>query len=392
MILRKGYIDKLKKFQDTQLIKVITGIRRCGKSTLLDQFSHYLQDAGVDDAQIISINFEDLRYENLLNYQDLYAHISGRLVEGKKTYIFLDEIQRVDQFEKAVDSLFIKPGVDLYITGSNAFLLSGELSTLLSGRYVEINILPLSFKEYHELVGGDERDTFTQFLSEGGFPYAATIKDDMARLDYLRGIYSTVLLKDLVERRKIADATLLERVIRFLFDNTGFTVSPKRISDSLTSAGRKTSHITIENYLAALADAYMLYKVSRYDVRGRQHLKTLEKYYLVDQGFRLLMVGKMRDYGFILENIVYLELLRRDYQIFVGKVGDAEIDFIAIKGNEKAYFQVTYLLASEETIRREFTPLEAVRDNYPKYILSMDDFDMSRKGIIHRNIRKWLME
>lgn len=394
MVNRKEYLEKLKKLKDKQIIKVVTGVRRCGKSTLLKQFRDYLMnECGVTQEQIIFINFEDLAYEHLLDYKVLYQYITERLCENKKNYIFLDEIQAVSNFQKTVDSLFIKDNVDLYITGSNAYLLSGELATLLSGRYVEISILPLSFAEYYELVGGNKRDAWQNYFKCGGFPYAASLEEDDIRTDYLRGIYHTVLLKDIVARKKVQDVMLLESVVKFLFDNIGNIVSSKKISDSLVSNGRKTTSATIENYIEALTESFILYKTNRYDVKGKQHLKSLEKYYLVDVGLRRLLLGdKNADIGHILENIVYLELIRRGYKVAIGKIGDLEIDFIAEYNGEKIYYQVAASVLSPETFSREIAPLQKVTDNYPKFIISMDEISINEDGIKQINIIDFLMQ
>ena len=394
MVNRKEYLEKLKKLKDKQMIKVVTGVRRCGKSTLLKQFRDYLMnECGVTQEQIIFINFEDLAYEHLLDYKALYQYITERLCENKKNYIFLDEIQAVSNFQKTVDSLFIKDNVDLYITGSNAYLLSGELATLLSGRYVEISILPLSFAEYYELVGGNKRDAWQNYFKCGGFPYAASLEEDDIRTDYLRGIYHTVLLKDIVARKKVQDVMLLESVVKFLFDNIGNIVSSKKISDSLVSNGRKTTSATIENYIEALTESFILYKTNRYDVKGKQHLKSLEKYYLVDVGLRRLLLGdRNADIGHILENIVYLELIRRGYKVAIGKIGDLEIDFIAEYNGEKIYYQVAASVLSPETFSREIAPLQKVTDNYPKFIISMDEISINEDGIKQINIIDFLMQ
>ena len=394
MVNRKEYLEKLKKLKDKQIIKVVTGVRRCGKSTLLKQFRDYLMnECGVTQEQIIFINFEDLAYEHLLDYKALYQYITERLCENKKNYIFLDEIQAVSNFQKTVDSLFIKDNVDLYITGSNAHLLSGELATLLSGRYVEISILPLSFAEYYELVGGNKRDAWQNYFKCGGFPYAANLEEDDIRTDYLSGIYHTVLLKDIVARKKVQDVMLLESVVKFLFDNIGNIVSSKKISDSLVSNGRKTTSATIENYIEALTESFILYKTNRYDVKGKQYLKSLEKYYLVDVGLRRLLLGdKNADIGHILENIVYLELIRRGYKVAIGKIGDLEIDFIAEYNGEKIYYQVAASVLSPETFAREITPLQKVTDNYPKFIISMDEISINEDGIKQINIIDFLMQ
>ena len=394
MVKRKQYLEKLKKLKDKQIIKVVTGVRRCGKSTLLKQFrDHLMNECGVTKEQITFINFEDLAYEHLLDYKALYQYITEHLCENKKNYIFLDEIQAVGNFQKTVDSLFIKDNVDLYITGSNAHLLSGELATLLSGRYVEISILPLSFAEYYELVGGNKRDAWQNYFKCGGFPYAANLEEDDIRTDYLRGIYHTVLLKDIVARKKVQDVMLLESVVKFLFDNIGNIVSSKKISDSLVSNGRKTTSATIENYIEALTESFILYKTNRYDVKGKQHLKSLEKYYLVDVGLRRLILGdKNADIGHILENIVYLELIRRGYKVAIGKIGDLEIDFIAEYNGEKIYYQVAASVLSPETFSREIAPLQKVTDNYPKFIISMDEISINEDGIKQINIIDFLMQ
>lgn len=393
IVERKQYIEKLKKMKDKEIIKVITGIRRCGKSTLLMMFRSYLKECGVANKQIISINFEDIAYEHLLDYRKLHDYVLNLIIPGEMTYIFLDEVQNVPQFQKAVDSLFIKNNVDLYITGSNAQMLSGELATLLSGRYIEINMLPLSFSEYYEMVGGDKRDAWSNYFTNGGFPYSATIEEDDIRRDYLTGIYNTVLLKDVVARKRISDIPLLESVVKFLFDNIGNIVSSKKIADSLTSYGRKTTSATVENYIEALTSAFILYKASRYDIKGKQHLKSLEKYYLVDIGLRRMLLGdKNADIGHILENIVYLELIKRGYSVNIGKVDDKEIDFIAMIGGDKIYYQVSASILDPATFEREIAPLKKVPDNYPKFILSMDNFPIDDEGIKQINIIDFLLE
>lgn len=392
MVPRKQYMEKLKKMKDKNIIKVITGIRRCGKSTLLSMFSAYLKECGTADNQIISVNFEDVANEHLLDYRKLHEYVTAQLVPGKMTYVFLDEVQNVPQFQKAVDSLFIKDDVDVYITGSNAQMLSGELATLLSGRYIEISMLPLSFAEYYELVGGEKRDVWNSYFKNGGFPYTAFIEDEDIRRDYLMGIYHTVLLKDVVARKRISDIPLLESVIKFIFDNIGNIVSSKKIADSLTSYGRKTTSVTVENYIEALTGAFILYKANRYDVKGKQHLKSLEKYYLVDLGLRRMLLGdKNADIGHILENIVYLELLRRGYTVDIGKVDDKEIDFIATIGGDKVYFQVSATILDPATFEREIAPLKKVADHYPKFIISMDELPMDEDGIKQVNIIDFLL-
>lgn len=392
MVERKVYLDKLKKLKDKQIIKVITGVRRCGKSTLLMQFKEFLLESGVDESQIISINFEEVENEYLLDYHILYKHVSDRLSPGKMTYVFLDEVQAVPHFQKAVDSLFIKSNVDVYITGSNAYMLSGELATLLSGRYIEVSMLPLSFSEFYELVGGGKREAWNQYFRDGGFPYTAFIEDREIKKDYLSGIYHTVLLKDIVARKRISDVALLESIVRFLFDNIGNMVSPKKISDSLTSYGRKTSSVTVENYIKSLVESFVLYRADRYDVKGKQYLKSLEKYYLVDVGLRRLLLGdKHSDIGHILENIVYLELLRRGYKVSVGKVGELEIDFVAESAGDRVYYQVAASVLDEGTFQKEMAPLKKIKDHYPKYIISMDEIPMGEDGIKQLNVVDFLL-
>ena len=393
MVERQEYMQKLIQWKDRQVIKVVTGVRRCGKSTLLLMFREFLEKNGVDSKKCISINFEDLRYEELKDYHKLYVYIMEHVTEEGRYYIFLDEIQLVPDFQKAVDSLYLHENVDLYLTGSNAAMLSGELATMLSGRYVEIRMLPLSFREYYELVGGDRKEAFNAYYRKGGFPYAALLREDAVRRDYLMGIYNTVLLKDIVERKRIADVPLLEGIIRFLADNIGNVVSVKKISDSLTSDGRKTTAMTVDGYVQALKDAFILYEANRYDVKGKQYLRSLEKYYLVDIGLRSLLLGeRVRDVGRILENIVYLELLRRGYRVSVGKVDTLEVDFVAESGDERIYYQVSASVLDPATYDREFRPLKRIHDNYPKYVLSMDDLPMGEDGIRQMNIIDFLLE
>lgn len=393
MVQRKQYLDKLIKTKDKQIIKVVTGVRRCGKSTLLLQFQNYLKTCGVDNSQIIAINFEDMNYSHLLDAAALHSHVTQMLVPGKMTYLFLDEIQNVPDFQKAVDSLFIRENIDIYITGSNAYMLSGELATLLSGRYIEIQMLPLSFAEYYELAGGDRRDAWNNYFHNGGFPYTVQLEDNQIRSDYVSGIYNTVLLKDIVARKKVQDIFLLESVIRFLFDNVGNIVSSKKIADSLTSFGRKTTPVTVENYINALMDSFIIYKATRYDIKGKQHLKSLEKYYLVDVGLRRLLLGdKNTDIGHILENIIYLELLRRGYTVNIGKAGNLEIDFVAQSGGDRIYYQVAASVLDPDTFAREVAPLQKISDHYPKFILSLDEISMGQDGIKQLNIVDFLLQ
>lgn len=393
MIARKQYLNRLIALRDTKVIKVVTGVRRSGKSTLLELYREYLLSQGVPEKNIISVSFELLENQPLLDYHKLHQYILDRLVPDAMNYVFLDEIQEVPDFQKAVDSLFVRKNVDLYITGSNARMLSGELSTLLSGRYIEIQVLPFSFAEYYSLIGGDRRTTFAAYLQNGGLPYAAQLQDSVVRREYLEGIFNTVLLKDVVQRKDISDVTLLRSVIRFLFDNVGNIVSVKKIADSLTSYGRSSTAVTVGGYVEALMEAFILYKAERYDVRGKQLLKSLEKYYLVDLGFRQVLFGENRsNIGFALENVVYLELLRRGYHVMIGKVSETEVDFIAERGEERIYYQVAASVLDPATFAREIAPLKKIKDNYPKYILTLDDFPMQEHGIPTVNVIDFLLK
>ena len=396
MIARNGYLNELIGFKDKHLIKILTGIRRCGKSTLFELYQDYLMKNGVGEEQIISINFEDIDFEELQNYKALYNYLKDRLIPDKMNYIFLDEIQNVTKYQKAVDSLFIKKNVDLYLTGSNAYLLSGEIATLLSGRYVEIKMLPLSFKEYVSAFS-DKTDLsrkYTNYLTNSSFPYTLEINDDKKRIkEYLDGIYNTVVLKDIMARKKINDVFMLEAVIRFMFDNIGNLCSMKKITDTMTSDGRKISIHTVESYLSGLVDSYILYKVGRYDIKGKQYLKNGEKYYLADIGLRYYLLGsKKADMGHILENIVYLELLRRDYEIYIGKVGNAEVDFIAINDKGIEYYQVALTVRDDATLKRELASLNSILDHNSKYLITLDDDPpTSHNGIHQINAIDWLL-
>jgi predicted AAA+ superfamily ATPase len=394
MIKRTAYLNNLQQLKDTDLIKVITGVRRSGKSTLLAQFREELAIAGVRKEQIIAVNFENLYNDQLRDYQKLYQYLTAQITTKQKYYIFLDEIQNVKDFQRVVDSLYLNKQLDIYLTGSNAYLLSGELATLLSGRYIEIKLLPFSFAEYLALAGSDKRAAWKNYFSNGGFPYAATITQDNIRMQYLDGLYNTVLVKDVLARKKIADPTLLGDIFRFLLDNIGNIVSSKKIADSLTSYGRKASPLTVENYLAALSEAFIIYKAERYDIKGKQHLKSLSKYYAVDLGLRTLLLGNQHtDIGHLLENIVYLELLRRGYKVYIGKMDDREVDFIAMSaGGTRAYYQVAVTALDSNTFAREIAPLQKIRDNYPKYLLTLDDLPQECEGIKELNILDFLLE
>lgn len=397
MIERKEYLNTLIDFKDKHIIKVLTGIRRCGKSTLFILFQNYLLNNEVTKEQIISINFEDIDYEELLDYKALYKYIKERLIPNKMNYIFLDEIQNVPNYQKAVDSLFLKDNIDLYLTGSNAYLLSGEIATLLSGRYIEIQMLPLSFKEYVSYFN-DKTDLarkYTDYLINSSFPYTLELNGLKKNIrEYLGGIYSTVVLKDIIARKNINDVFMLESIIRFMFHNIGNLCSIKKIADTMTSDGRKITSPTVENYLSALVDSYILYKVRRYDIKGKQYLKTGEKYYVVDIGLRYYLLGtKKVDMGHILENIIYLELLRRGYEIYIGKVGSTEVDFIAINDEGIEYYQVALTVHDEKTLERELYPLNSISDHNPKYLLTLDNDPItSHNGIKQINAIDWLLK
>ena len=399
MIQREEYLNQLKNFKDKNLIKVVTGIRRCGKSTLFELFIEYLKQQGVEDKRIIIINLEDPSY-HFQNYMDLYNHVNEKLVEDKKYYVFLDEVQNISQFQKAVDGLYIKKNVDLYITGSNAFLLSGELATLLSGRYVEIKMLPLSFKEYVSAFNEDknlnEQKLFLEYMRNGGMPGNISIlKSNPNDIDkYLDGIFSTIVYKDIMARNNINDKMILESVLKFIFDSIGSPISTKKISDTLTSKNTPTSNHTVENYINSFVESFLVYKAERFDVKGKNLLARDYKYYSVDTGLRSYLLGKKADsdMGHILENIVYLELLRRGYKVYVGKVDELEIDFVAENRDGIKYYQVALTTRDEKTLERELKSLQKTGDYYPKYILTLDaDLTADYNGITKINVVDWLL-
>lgn len=398
MIERTEYIEQLKRFKDKNLIKVITGIRRCGKSTLFELYINYLKEIGINDNQIIMMNLEDADYD-FENYKALYDYINKKIDSQKQFYIFLDEVQNVPMFQKAVDSLYIKKNVDVYITGSNAYLLSGELATLLSGRYVEIKMLPLSFKEYLTAFDNKEKSRYEYFLDymrNGGMPGNIPIlKDNPMDLDtYLEGIFTTIVYKDIITRNNINDKMILESVLKFIFDSIGSPISTKKISDTLTSKGLLTSNHTVENYISAFIDSFLIYKAERFDVKGKNLLSRDYKYYVVDQGLRSYLLGKKSnsDMGHILENIVYLELLRRGYKVYVGKVDDLEVDFVAENRNGLKYYQVSLSVRDENVLKRELRSLQKTGDHYPKVLLTLDvDLEADYDGITKKNIVDWLL-
>ncbi len=394
-VLRNEYLERLNNLRHKKLIKIVTGIRRCGKSTILEMFRSQLLNEGVEENQIIFLNLEEYENKELRNSDSLYSYIKERLT-SKMNYIILDEIQRVENFPDVVDSLYVKKNVDLYLTGSNSSLLSSEIATLISGRYVEIKMLPLSFKEFVTATKQEDNlsKAYNQYVSTSSFPYVLELLQTPAEINpYLEGIYNTVLVKDIIDRKKIYDTTVLKSVTCFLFDNIGLELSSKKIADTLTSNSRKSDPKTIEKYISALEESFIVYRANRYNIKGKEYLKSLEKYYVSDIGLRNFMLGKKAmDVGHILENIVYLELLRRHYDVYVGKIDDAEIDFVAQTQEGNTYIQVAASVRDEQTLQRELRPLKAVKDNYPKIILTLDDDPPGDyNGITRMNALDWLM-
>lgn len=396
MVERKEYMEILGKWREKKVIKVVTGIRRCGKSSLLRMFRDRLLDEGLSETQIQEINFENLDNEPLLDYKMLYAHVREHLCPDRMNYLFFDEIQMVENFQKVIDSLFLLDNVDIYVTGSNAYMLSGELATLLTGRYVEIRMFPLSFKEFMQSQpsGTSRESVYRKYVELSSFPYVLQIEHDREMVhEYLLGLYNTIVLKDVVSRRKIADVMMLQSVVRFLADNIGNISVIKRISDTMTSLGRKITSHTVESYVTALVDSFIFYPVQRYDAKGRQLLKAGQKLYLADIGLRQVINGtKGGDMGHVLENIVFLELARRGGEVYVGRVGDCEIDFVVIDGNFRSYYQVSLSVRDEATMQRELSPLLSISDSYPKYLLTMDnDPVIYHDGIKQEYVLDWLL-
>lgn len=395
-IERTEYLNRLIAWRDKQLIKIITGIRRCGKSTLMEIYQDYLRTQGVQKAQILSLNFEDYDLRELREPGKLHSYVLSHAVPEKTTYVFLDEIQHVKDWQEVVDSLFIKKSLDLYITGSNAYLLSGEIATLILGRYVEIRMLPLSFREYVKATGTENHlaRSYRDFTESSSFPYALELRGHPKELhDYLEGIYHTIVVKDLAARKKIPDVMMLESVARFLFDNIGNPMSTKKMADTMTSSGRKIDVKTVERYVDALMKSFIVCQTKRYNVKGKQYLKTLEKYYVTDIGLRRYLLGsRSTDVGHILENVVYLELLRRGYEVYVGKVDELEVDFVAMDQRGITYFQVAASVRAQDTLKRELASLRKINDHYPKYILTLDeDPEADYEGIRRVNALEWLM-
>ena len=406
---RKEYLDFLVKSKDRQIIKIVSGVRRCGKSTLFEIYKDFLLENGVEKNQIISINFEDMDYEELTDYKKLYEYIKSKMIGDKRNYIFLDEIQHVDKFEKVVDSLFIKENTDLYITGSNAYFMSSELATLLSGRYIELKMLPLSFKEYYQAKLEYEKleqkenrilktliQYYNEYIVNSSFPYTLQLDSDLKNIhEYLSGIYNSVLLKDIVARLKISDVMRLESVVKYIFDNIGNLTSLSKIANTLTSMGRKTDAKTIEKYIRGLTDSLLVHEVSRYNIKGKEFLSTLSKYYVTDLGLRQMILGNRNiDTGHILENIIYLELLRRKGNVYVGQFDKNEIDFVVINSNEIEYYQVALTVLDENTLKRELDAFKNIKDNYPKYLITLDDVMVNTDydGIKVVNALEWLLE
>lgn len=398
-IQRIEYLEWLKHWKERQIIKVVSGVRRCGKSTLFEIYKDWLVESGVEQKQIISINFEDIEYEQYCDYHLLYTYIKEQLIADKMNYIFLDEIQHVEQFEKVVDSLFLKNNCDVYITGSNAYFMSGELATMLSGRYIELKMLPLSFQEFcsglenHE--GMSNAQKFNRYITQSSFPYLLKYKSSKGEVrDYLRDIYNSVLLKDIVARLKVADVTTLENVTKFLLHNIGNIVSCTKIANTLKSQGKGVDQKTIDKYLRGLTDSLMLYEAQRYNLRGKMLLTTNSKYYVVDVTLRNMLVKSSEsDIGHILENIVFLELKRRGYDVYVGQLEDGEIDFVAVSGDDISYYQVSATTLEENTLKRELAPFQKIKDNYPKYLLTLDEIfgTADYGGIKKLNVLDWLL-
>ena len=394
-IERGEYLSKLKKFRDKKLIKVVTGIRRCGKSTLMEIYRDWLINKGVSSERIVFINFEDYDYFSLRDPQNLYGYVKDRLSETEMTYLFFDEIQHVKDFPDVINSLNLKPNTDIYLTGSNAYMLSSELATLLSGRYVEISMLPLSFREYVEAIGGQNslQDSYNQYVTNSSFPYTLELESSDEISDYLNAVYNTIVVKDIMTRQKIQDVTMLESVIRFAADNIGNILSTKRIADLMTAEGRKIDQKTVEKYMHAFCETFFLYEAKRYNIKGKQLLKSLSKYYLVDIGLRRMLLGSRGfDVGRVLENEVYLELLHRHSQVYVGKNDQLEVDFVTINTDGLAYYQVAATVRDSATLERELASLRNIDDHYPKYLLTLDDDpDSDYDGIIRTKALRWMV-
>ena len=398
-IRRKDYLDWLIKWKEHQIIKVVTGVRRCGKSTLFDIYQEYLLEHEVLNEQIIAINFENLDFEDLCDYKSLYKYIKSHLLPDKMNYIFLDEIQHVEDYQKVVDSLFLRENCDVYITGSNAYFMSGELATLLTGRYVELSMMPLSFKEFCEGLNNSNLsliDKFNHYLAISSFPYVLKYGyQESEAKEYINGIYNTILLNDIVKRLNIADVNMLESITKFMMHNIGNRTSPNKISNTMTSNHKKINPRTVDRYIRGLTDSLLFYEARRYNIKGKQFLTTINKYYVCDIAMRNMLVRSQdSDIGHILENIVFLELKRRYKEVYVGQIGqNGEVDFVAIENGNPIYFQVSQTTLDEDVLKRELAPLKQIHDNYPKYLLTLDEVfdDMNYDGIKKKNVLKWLI-
>lgn len=399
---RQDYLNWLIQHKDKQIIKVVTGVRRCGKSTIFEIYRDYLLSQGILPEQIIALNFENLDYEELTDYRSLYQYVKERLCPDKMNYIFLDEIQHVDAYEKAVDSLFLRENCDVYITGSNAWFMSGELATLLTGRYAELSMMPLSFAEFCDGLDEERKslplnEKFTQYMETGSFPYVLKYQYGPAEArEYMDGIYHTILLNDVVKRLKISDVNMLESVTRYLMHNIGNRTTPSTIANTMVSRQRKIDPKTVDRYLRGLTDSLLFYEARRYNIKGKELLSSISKYYVCDIAMRNMLVrGRDSDIGHILENLVYLELRRRGYDVFVGQYGtDGEIDFVAIRDGQPEYYQVAQTALEDRVLQRELAPLRKIQDNYPKYLLTLDELfgEMNYDGIQKKNALKWMLE
>ena len=396
MLKREMYLSRIRGFYDSDLIKILVGIRRCGKSVILKQIMNELKEKKVDENHIIYVNFELIEFEELQDYKKLNKYIKEKIKDDKKYYVFIDEIQKVIKFEEVVNSLRASiENISIFITGSNSKLLSNELSTVLSGRYVLFNIYPLSYKEFIELTGKDAKsiETFWDFVKWGGLPNRTQFKDEGNIKDYLHSVFDSIILRDVVERLGLKDTILFDLILQYIVDTTGRQFSAENVINFLKREGKSISTETLYTYLDALCKALMIKKIYRYDIHGKAILKTLNKYYMTDLGIAQIKNNNFEiNKSFAIENVVYNELLERGYDVYIGKTKDGEIDFIATKTEEKIYIQVTYLLESEKVINREFGAFEEIKDNYPKYVLSLDNTNFSRQGIIHKNIIDWLLE
>lgn len=390
-IIRKNYIECLNKYKNIDLIKVLTGVRRSGKSTILLQYIEELKKDGLNENQIVYYNFEKIQDEEIYDYKNLYNIIIKKKIDGKKLYVFLDEIQEVKSFEKAINSLYLDKEIDIYITGSNANLLSSELATYLTGRYIEIKVYPFSFKEYIEASNKNIDEGFNDYMVYGAMPYITKINDKEIIVEYLQTLYNTILLKDIVKRKAIKEIGILEDLTKFLCDSIGSIISSKSISDTMTSKGRKVSSITVDNYIKFLCESLMFYECKRFDVKGKQNLETLNKIYLVDQGFKSFLTNAKTDFGHTLENIIYIELLRRNYKVQIGKVNDMEVDFVCTKNGDVKYIQVALSVLDEKTFERELKPLKSIKDNYEKTIITLDTLPIEKDGIKVLNAKDFLL-